>query len=97
MKHLKLVLALAMITFVASCKKGNSDQLAVKTETQKDANGFSYESVTNDPTGLRLYTLDNGLQVYLSKNTEEPKIQTYIAVRAGSNYDPKESTGLAHY
>ncbi|WP_366512758.1 insulinase family protein [Kordia sp.] len=44
-----------------------------------------------------MYTLDNGLKVYLSKNTEEPKIQTYIAVRAGSNYDPKESTGLAHY
>ncbi len=35
--------------------------------------------------------------MYLSKNTDEPKIQTYIAVRAGSNYDPKESTGLAHY
>ncbi|MGB0892340.1 MAG: M16 family metallopeptidase, partial [Flavobacteriaceae bacterium] len=63
----------------------------------KDADGFSYETVENDPTGLRLYTLDNGLKVYLSKNTDEPKIQTYIAVRAGSNYDPKESTGLAHY
>ncbi|AUC76625.1 M16 family metallopeptidase [Olleya sp. Bg11-27] len=97
MKNLKLVLALAMVTFVVSCKKSNSDQLAVKTETQKDASGFSYESVAKDPTGLRLYTLDNGLKVYLSKNTEEPKIQTYIAVRAGSNYDPKESTGLAHY
>ena len=44
-----------------------------------------------------MYTLDNGLKVYLSKNSDEPKIQTYIAVRAGSNYDPKESTGLAHY
>ncbi|WGD34580.1 M16 family metallopeptidase [Olleya sp. YS] len=97
MKHLKLFLAMAIITFVTSCKKSNSGDLAVKTETQNDANGFSYESITNDPTGLRLYTLDNGLKVYLSKNTDEPKIQTYIAVRAGSNYDPKESTGLAHY
>ena len=97
MKHLKLILALAVITFVASCKKSNSDTTVAKTETQKDANGFSYQSVVNDPTGLRLYTLDNGLKVYLSKNTDEPKIQTYIAVRAGSNYDPKESTGLAHY
>lgn len=33
----------------------------------------------------------------MSQNSDEPKIQTYIAVRAGSNYDPKESTGLAHY
>ena len=97
MKHLKLVIAIVVISFVTSCKKTNSGDLAVKTESQKDANGFSFESITNDPTGLRLYTLNNGLKVYLSKNTEEPKIQTYIAVRAGSNYDPKESTGLAHY
>lgn len=97
MKHLKLVLAIAMITLVASCKKGNTASSVAKSETQKDANGFSYQTVANDPTGLRLYTLDNGLKVYLSKNTDEPKIQTYIAVRAGSNYDPKQSTGLAHY
>ena len=69
----------------------------MKTVIAKDANGFTYEEITNDPTGLRLYTLDNGLKVYLSKNFEEPKIQTLIAVRAGSNYDPKQSTGLAHY
>ncbi len=58
---------------------------------------FSFQSYENDPTGLRLYTLDNGLQVYLAKNSDEPKIQTYIAVRAGSNYDPADNTGLAHY
>src|SRR5690606_13116490 len=47
--------------------------------------------------GLRLYTLDNGLKVYLSQNTDEPKIQTFIGVRAGSVYDPSDNTGLAHY
>jgi len=91
---------LTLVTFVYSCKKGNKTKttaMAYTTEAKKDANGFSYETVANDPTGLRLYTLDNGLKVYMSKNTDEPKIQTYIAVRAGSNYDPKESTGLAHY
>lgn len=99
MKHLKLVVIFMLVAFVYSCKKDNasSKDLAYKTEAQTDANGFNYETVANDPTGLRLYTLDNGLKVYLSKNTDEPKIQTYIAVRAGSNYDPKESTGLAHY
>lgn len=66
-------------------------------DTQSDSNGYTYETVDNDASGLRLYTLENGLKVYLSKNTDEPKIQTYIAVRAGSNYDPVESTGLAHY
>jgi predicted Zn-dependent peptidase len=94
MKNMKLsLIALSILLFVG-CNKDNTE---VTTSVATDANGFSFESVSNDPTGLRLYTLDNGLKVYLSQNTDEPKIQTYIAVRAGSNYDPKESTGLAHY
>ncbi len=60
-------------------------------------NGVSAELVENDASGLHLYTLENGLKIYLSKNTDEPKIQTYIAVRAGSVYDPADNTGLAHY
>lgn len=80
-----------------SCKQETTTTESAKIERQTDANGFTYETVANDPTGLRLYTLDNGFQVYLSKNDDEPKIQTYIAVRAGSNYDPSNSTGLAHY
>jgi predicted Zn-dependent peptidase len=63
----------------------------------EDEAGFSYQTYSNDPTGLRLYTLDNGMKVYLGKNGEEPKIQTLMAIRAGSVYDPKETTGLAHY
>ncbi len=98
MNYLKLSFVLVLTVSLFGCKKTETNEvLAVVTKEQKDANGFSYETVKNDPTGLRLYTLDNGLKVYLSKNTDEPKIQTYIAVRAGSNYDPKESTGLAHY
>lgn len=98
MKYIKLFTLIAFVAFAYSCKTENNDKdLAYVVESQKDASGFSYETVANDPTGLRLYTLDNGLKVYLSKNIDEPKIQTYIAVRAGSNYDPKESTGLAHY
>ncbi len=77
---------------------GDSDKKEkYQTSTQKDDNGFSYETVSDDPTGLRLYTLENGLKVYLSQNSDEPKIQTYIAVRAGSVYDPADNTGLAHY
>ena len=56
-----------------------------------------YESVNGDPMQTRIYTLDNGLKVYLSVNKEEPRIQTYIAVRTGSKNDPAETTGLAHY
>jgi len=100
MKHLKSLTLVVVFLMALSCKKNTTESATnqdIAVNTQKDSNGFTYETVTNDPTGLRLYTLDNGLKVYLSKNTEEPKIQTYIAVRAGSNYDPKESTGLAHY
>ena len=59
--------------------------------------GDKYESVKNDPMQTRIYTLDNGLKVYFSVNKEEPRIQTYIAVRTGSKNDPAETTGLAHY
>lgn len=56
-----------------------------------------YETVKGDPLQTRIYTLDNGLKVYMSVNKEEPRVQTYIAVRVGSKNDPAETTGLAHY
>jgi predicted Zn-dependent peptidase len=56
-----------------------------------------YETVKNDPMKSRLYTLDNGLKVYLSVYKDAPRVQTYIAVRAGSKNDPADATGLAHY
>lgn len=58
---------------------------------------FKYESVPNDPLKARIYTLDNGLKVYMTVNKETPRIQTYIAVRVGGKNDPAETTGLAHY
>ena len=58
---------------------------------------YHYESVPGDPMHSRLYTLDNGLKVYLSVNKEKPRVQTYIAVHTGSRNDPAETTGLAHY
>ena len=90
----QLLLPIVIISFLYSCQNNSG---SITTTTHTDANGFQYETVTNDPTGLRLYTLDNGLKVYLSKNTDEPKIQTLIGVRAGSVYDPTDNTGLAHY
>lgn len=58
---------------------------------------YSYETVKNDPLNARIYTLSNGLKVYLSVNREQPRIQTYIPVRVGGKNDPDETTGLAHY
>ncbi len=61
------------------------------------AQNYAYESVENDPTQTRIYTLENGLKVYLSQNTDEPRVYTNVSVRAGSKYDPADATGLAHY
>lgn len=61
------------------------------------AKDYKYETVAGDPMQTRIYTLDNGLKVYLSVNKAQPRIQANIAVRTGSRNDPKETTGLAHY
>src|SRR5574344_584615 len=59
--------------------------------------GSRCETVKNDPLKARIYTLDNGLKVYMTVNKETPRIQTFIAVRVGAKNDPIETTGLAHY
>ena len=91
MKVIRL-LTLALLVAFVSC---TSEQYQVEQAT--DPNGYTYETVTNDPAGIRIYTLDNGLKVYLSVNKIEPRIMTLIGIRAGSNNDPVETTGLAHY
>ena len=65
--------------------------------TAMQAKDYKYQTVKGDPTGTRIYTLDNGLRVYLSVNKETPRIHTYVAVKTGSRNDPAEPTGLAHY
>ena len=73
---------LVVLLCLAACGKGGK---------------YTYESVDGDMSKTRIYTLKNGLKVYLSVNREEPRIQTFIAVRTGSKNDPAETTGLAHY
>ena len=62
-----------------------------------NAQNYHKETYQNDPMNVIHYTLDNGLQVFMSVNKDVPRIQTYIAVRVGSKNDPSESTGLSHY
>tara|TARA_R110002050_G_scaffold221122_3_gene356899 strand:+ start:166 stop:3087 length:2922 start_codon:yes stop_codon:yes gene_type:complete len=87
MSILKLNLLSLTAIFLFAC--GNTEN---KENIKK-----GYETVENDPTNTRIYTLDNGLKVYLSVNDEAPRVQTSIAVRAGSKNDPADATGLAHY
>lgn len=58
---------------------------------------YKYQFVEQDPLKTRFYTLDNGLKVILTVNKKEPRIRALIPVRAGSNTDPRNNTGLAHY
>ena len=68
--------------------------LAKASATEKQ---YSYDTVPNDPLKARIYTLKNGLKVYLSVYKNSPRIQTSIVVKAGSKNDPGDATGLAHY
>ena len=71
--------------------------MAVAVFALSSCSEYSYEKVKGDPLGTRIYTLDNGLKVYLSVNKEQPRIQTIVSVRVGGKNDPAETTGLAHY
>lgn len=68
-----------------------------REEIHTDKNNYEYITVSNDENGVRIYTLKNGLKVFLAQNSDAPRIQTYIPVRTGSNNDPSDNTGLAHY
>ncbi|HMQ08668.1 MAG TPA: insulinase family protein [Saprospiraceae bacterium] len=81
--------------FFQGCESKSTDRFTTKSD--KDAHGYHYTYVTNDPTNSRIYTLANGLKVYLSKNEIDPKIQTMVVFKVGSAHDPETNTGLSHY
>ena len=63
-----LILALAVFLF---CSK----------TTVVQSGKYSYETVKGDPLNARIYTLDNGLKVYMTVYKNAPRIQTAIPVR----------------
>lgn len=92
MNRINVFLFAALLVWFAAC--------APKQEFQSktgESGGYSYEYITNDPLNVRIYTLKNGLKVYLSQYQAEPRIMTAIAVKAGGKFDPANATGLAHY
>ena len=70
---------------------------AINVKQQMNKIENNYEEVKGDPLKARIYTLDNGLKIYLTSYDDAPRVQTNIAVRAGSKNDPVDATGLAHY
>lgn len=85
-----IILLLVVLFFGLSCQNTMST-----TNNSKDA--YTLETSAEAPINTKIYTLKNGLKVYLSVQEKEPRIQTMIAVRAGSKNDPADATGLAHY
>lgn len=84
MKKIRIILSLVAV-------------LVLTADALMAQKNYKYVTYPNDPLQVREYTLDNGLKVFMSVYKDAPKIQTYIAVRAGSKNDPAETTGLAHY
>lgn len=85
--------------FIILCAAGTSVLGHAQEHVWKTAtsNGYTYKFVTNDPMQARFYTLKNGLTVILSPTPKEPRVQAFVAVKAGSKTDPSTNTGLAHY
>jgi len=97
-RFLRSALLVAVLGYSAVSYSKDSDDGIAKYKWSSDRSaGYSYKFVTNDPTKTRFYTLGNGLTVILSPTKKEPRMQVYIAVKAGSKTDPADHTGLAHY
>ena len=84
--NLKLFIVGVIMTIIGVCATGSvyGYQLVYKPKPE-------------DSMQVYIYRLDNGLTVYLTENHEIPRFYAEIAVRAGSQNDPPETTGLAHY
>ncbi len=93
MKFIKAISFLLLCT-AFNAAVAQTGKFEWKTAT---SNGYTYRYVTNDPAKARFYTLKNGLTVILSPTNKDPRIQCYVATKAGSKTDPADHTGLAHY
>jgi predicted Zn-dependent peptidase len=91
-----LPLALAFVVVNSTAQTKTATPAATLKEGSK-VPSLNFEYALNDPFKARIYTLKNGLKVYMSVYKNAPRIQTYIAVKAGSKNDPATATGLAHY
>ncbi|MDB4926902.1 pitrilysin family protein [Mucilaginibacter sp.] len=94
MKQKLLLIGFVLIAFASNLK---AQSKSIITWKQATSGGYTYKYVTGDPTHSRFYVLKNGLSVILSPTNKQPRIQAYIAVKAGSKTDPADHTGLAHY
>lgn len=95
--------ALFAMALIACSPQSDTTSTAVTESAESPATQVSegYRRINTpnpaDPLDTHIFELDNGLQVYLTENHEEPRFYAEIAVKAGSKHDPADATGLAHY
>lgn len=97
MIRLKSFLPLALAFVVTHALAQTKPTSKPTTKDGSSIPSLNFEYALNDPFKARIYTLKNGMKVYMSVYKNAPRIQTYIAVKAGSKNDPSSATGLAHY
>jgi predicted Zn-dependent peptidase len=95
------VLVLFSALFACSPQDTPATPAAPVADSTQDVAGAGYRRINSpnpdDALHTQIFELDNGLQVYLTQNHEEPRFYAEIAVKAGSKNDPADATGLAHY
>jgi len=103
-RGLQSLTTLAIFLLLAACSQEASDNnsnVQAPEVTPAPASNVGYRRINepnpDDLLDAHIYELNNGLQVYLTENHEEPRFYAEIAVRAGSKHDPADGTGLAHY
>lgn len=89
----KAPILILLVLVLAAC---STNEQAYETKTATE-DGYTYEYVTGDAMETRIYTLDNGLKVYLSDYENAPRVHVFLPVKAGGKNDPADNTGLAHY
>jgi predicted Zn-dependent peptidase len=98
-RKIQILVSVAAVFFIAlqlKAQKIPTDGY-ISVQAQPVAEKYQYETVPGDPLNARIYTLPNGLKVYMTVYKNTPRIHAYVAVRAGSKNDPADATGLAHY
>ncbi len=100
---LRLLLTPIALLALVACSESTTTETANESEqaTTTPAAAVGYRRINSpndaDPLDAHIFELNNGLQVFLTENHEEPRFYAEIAVRAGSKHDPADATGLAHY
>jgi predicted Zn-dependent peptidase len=95
--QMKLIRILILVVFCFATNLHYSQNKAKPVSDAPVQPKLNYETAQNDPYKTRIYTLSNGMKVYMSVYKDAPRIQTMIAVKSGSKDDPADATGLAHY